>query len=119
MITLPYVCLVDIDGTLCELALNEDLDYELSDKLPPINSIVDLVNQYYETGSFVCLFSAREESHREMTERWLEKNGVKYHQLILDKPRVYPDYAGYIFIDDNFIAGYRVEGEVHNGCEEK
>ena len=45
------------------------------------------INGWYNEGHIICFFTARLESHRKVTEKWLQKSGFKYHSLLMGKPR--------------------------------
>lgn len=86
---------IDIDGVI---ALTNGNDYLNSQ---PVFEVIAKVNQIYARGDIVKLFTARGSSSgkdwRELTERQLKKWGVKYHQLIFNKP------SADFFIDDRAI----------------
>ena len=42
-----------------------------------------------------------------MTEKWLEKNGFKYHALLMNKPRG----GNYHWIDNHIVRATRFEGK--------
>ncbi len=52
------------------------------------------INQWYDEWHFICLFTARTEDRKRDTLAWLEKNGVKHHQLILGNPIRATRYKG-------------------------
>lgn len=75
---------VDIDGVLTlEVEGWEEKIY--SDRIPNRENI-HLVNELYDAGCRIDLFSARHEEDRRVTKRWLDKYGVRFHSLILGKP---------------------------------
>jgi len=86
--TVPYV------GKVCNLEVEGDNSYSVSGGA--------LHN---------CFFTARTDEHREVTEEWLKKHGVKYHRLILNKPRKLPPYTGYHFIDDAHVKATTYKGK--------
>src|SRR5947209_19864192 len=53
----------------------------------PYLESIKKINEWYDQGHYICFVTARTEEHREVTLEWLGKNGVKFHQLILGKPR--------------------------------
>src|SRR6266571_3583969 len=85
------------------------------DSSDPPNALVENVcairniNQWYDQGHFICFFTARTEDHRDGTLAWLEKHGVKYHRLILGKPRRREEDE-YHYIDDTPIRATRYKG---------
>jgi len=85
---------IDIDGTLTE----EDNDPEnwfRYAECKPIRENIIKVNNLYNTGERIVLYTARFEEDRKVTVDWLSVNGVKYHRLIMDKFRadIYVDSA--------------------------
>ena len=84
---------IDIDGTLC----TEDCEYK---DAQPIQKVINKINTLYEHNKII-LYTARgytsKKDWRELTEEQLEKWGVKYHTLILQKP--FADY----YIDNKAI----------------
>jgi hypothetical protein len=77
--------LVDIDGTICEDIPNEEPERMISAKVIP--NAAHILNKWYDKGHIITFFTSRTEKHRAVTERWLKKNGFKYHNLIVCKPR--------------------------------
>ena len=77
--------MIDIDGVICENILNE-----YPEKMKTAEEIVgakEWINSKYEEGNYICFFTARLESHRKITEKWLKDHGFKYHEVIFGKPR--------------------------------
>jgi len=77
--------LVDIDGTICEDIPNEEPERMAIAQVIP--NAVDTINKWFEEGHIITFFTSRTEEHRAVTEEWLGKNGFKYHNLIVCKPR--------------------------------
>lgn len=96
------VILVDIDGTVCEDIKNEDSHLYSTAKLYPDS--LDIINKWYDNGNIITFFTAREEKDREVTEKWLNSNGFKYHGLIMNKPRCNDDQE-YMWIDNRKVRG--------------
>lgn len=80
------VFLIDIDGTICDDIPNEDSHLYPSAK--PFPDALRIIDKWYNEGDIITFFTARESKDREVTEKWLEKNGFKYHGLVMDKPRI-------------------------------
>lgn len=82
----------DIDGTICTNTYGE---YQ---KASPFLDRIDSINDLYNSGNIIKLFTARGSTTGknwfEFTKTQLSKWGVLYHELILGKPEA--DY----FIDD-------------------
>lgn len=77
----------------------------------PFNDSVEMVNKLYGDGHYICFFTARTEEHKEVTESWLRRNGVRYHQVIFNKPRKLEPYSGYHFIDDAHVRATTFKGK--------
>jgi hypothetical protein len=94
------VFLIDIDGTICDDIKNEDSHlYPLA---KPITGSRDIINKWYDEGHTITFFTARESKDRLATEDWLNKNGFKYHGLVMDKPRI-KDGEEYCWIDNRKV----------------
>jgi uncharacterized HAD superfamily protein len=104
---LRKIFIIDIDGVICEHVDNEHP--ELMSSAQPYPDSITKINQWYDQGHFVCFFTARTEDHREATLAWLGKHGVKYHKLILGKPRR-KEGDEYHYIDDTPIRATRYKG---------
>ena len=94
---------VDIDDTI-SFTYNRDFDNSV-----PNQPVIDKINELYDKGWKIILFTARggkscntleekELKYRDITERWLEKHNVKYHRLMFGKPNA--DY----YVDDKNIS---------------
>ena len=91
---------IDIDDTI---SITRNRDFENSE---PIQEVIDKINELYDKGVYIILFTARgmksqnndgikaELKYREITERWLNAHGVKYHELLFGKRNA--DY----YVDD-------------------
>jgi len=95
---------VDMDGTLTKQALFPDIwettpakMNKLLEKVEPDKEMIKIVNDYYKKGYIVFIYTARPDLHERATKRWLDKYGVKYHYIAMNK--LYYD----IFIDDKAI----------------
>ena len=77
--------MIDIDGVICD-----HVDNEFPEKMKTVAEIrgaKEWINSKFEEGNYVCFFTARLESHRDITEKWLKSHGFKYHEVIFGKPR--------------------------------
>ena len=94
---------VDIDDTI-SFTYNRDFDNSV-----PNQAVIDRINELYDEGWKIILFTARggkscktleekEAKYRLITEKWLLKNNVKYHSLMFGKPNA--DY----YVDDKNIS---------------
>ncbi len=91
---------VDVDDTI---STHVNRDYE---NATPHAEIIEKLNSMYDAGWKIVYFTARgqvscngdidliNEHRRPVLESWMDKNGVKYHELIFGKP------LGVYYIDD-------------------
>jgi len=64
------------------------------------------LNKWYDEGHIITFFTSRTEEHREVTEKWLNKHGFKYHGLLMGKPRG----GNYHWVDNHMVRATRYEG---------
>lgn len=81
-----------MDGTIC----TEERTFSRS-LAKPKKDAADMINKLYNDGHIIIIYTARTWMEYEMTEYWLNKNNIKYHQLFMGKP------VGDIWIDDRAI----------------
>ncbi len=84
--------IIDLDGTIC----TEERTFSRSLARPKPGA-VEAVNKLYENGNTIIIYTARTWMEYEMTTDWLEKNMVRYHQLVMGKP------IGDVWIDDRAV----------------
>ena len=97
------VFLIDIDGTCCTDIKNEDSHlYPTAEVLP---GSLEQLNKWYDEGNHITFFTAREAKDRDVTIKWLDDNGFKYHGLIMDKPRCLNDTDEYVWVDNRKVRG--------------
>jgi len=86
----------DVDDTLCE---TPGSDYEAA---TPIESMIKSVNHLYGCGHYIKIFTARGcnsgKDWTDYTAEQLDRWGLKYHELIMNKK---PHYD--LLIDDKAI----------------
>jgi hypothetical protein len=87
------IAIFDIDGTLADISAREHHVRKrpknwkaffagmADDKAAA--SIVRLCNILYDAGVYIILCSGRNEEHRQQTEAWMAREGVKYHEIRL------------------------------------
>jgi len=97
--------LIDIDGTICDDIPNEEPERMLS--AMPYPDAHKIINKWYEEGHIITFFTSRTDEHKEVTEKWLEKNNFKYHFLLLNKPRG----GNYHWIDNHIVKATRFKGK--------
>ena len=103
--------LIDIDGTICDDIPNEEPERMETAKLYP--DALKTLNKWYDQGHIICFFTSRTEDHREVTEKWLNNNGFKYHSLVMGKPRG----GNYHWIDNHIVRATRYTGKFTNLVE--
>ena len=96
--------LIDIDGTICDDIPNEQPERMSKAKLYP--EALKTLNKWYKEGHIITFFTSRLEIHRDVTEKWLNKNGFKYHGLLMNKPRG----GNYHWVDNHIVRATRYEG---------
>ncbi len=100
--------LIDIDGTICDDIKNEESHLYITAK--PIEGSIEQINKWYDEGHTITFFTAREEKDRGITIFWLDKHKVKYHGLIMDKPRCKTSDDEYIWVDNRKVRGVTYKG---------
>lgn len=101
------IFLIDIDGTV-----SDDIDNADSHLYADAMAYTDaraVLNRWYDKGHTITFFTARESKDREVTEMWLNKNGFKYHSLLMDKPRI-KDGEEYVWIDNRKVRAVTYQG---------
>ena len=97
--------LIDIDGTICDDIPNEEPERMAIAKLYPDALVI--LNKWYDEGHYITFFTSRLEEHREVTEAWLKENGLKYHGLLMGKPRG----GNYHWVDNHIVRATKFEGK--------
>ena len=97
--------LIDIDGTITEDVPNEEPERMVT--CEPFPDALETMRKWYEEGHILTFFTSRTEEHRDVTEAWLEKHGIKYHGLLMCKPRG----GNYHWIDNHIVRATRFEGK--------
>ena len=97
--------LIDIDGTVCDDIPNEEPERMATAEHFP--DALETLNGWYDEGHLICFFTSRVESHREVTETWLNEKGFKYHSLLMGKPRG----GNYHWIDNHLVKATRYNGK--------
>jgi capsule biosynthesis phosphatase len=95
--TMPNTYVLDVDGTICQAQQKEDGSYDYANA-SPFYPVIERINELYDQGNTIIFFTARgmrtykgnvkkiKEIVQPVLVNWLEKNGVKYHELIMGKP---------------------------------
>ena len=87
---------VDLDGTLCT---GEAWTCEQCLQVEPKEDIISIVNKMYTSGGHIIIYTARPETFRHETEYWLNKNGVRFHALVMATRKMPCD----LYIDDKAL----------------
>lgn len=90
---------VDIDGVIGVATEVNDWSYANLQGHKVNREVIDKVNELFDIGHVIILHTGRGECNREFTEKWLRINGVKFHELVMDKPKC--DF----YVDDRAIVG--------------
>ena len=97
--------LIDIDGTICDDIPNEEPERMATANVYP-DALITL-NKWYDEGHIICFFTSRIEEHREVTEKWLNEHGFKFHGMVMGKPRG----GNYHWIDNHLVKATRYNGK--------
>lgn len=97
--------LIDIDGTICDDIPNEEPERMSTATLYP--DALETINNWFEEGHIITFFTSRLEEHREVTEKWLDAHGFKYHAILMEKPRG----GNYHWIDNHIVRATRYTGK--------
>lgn len=97
--------LIDIDGTICDDIPNEEPERMATAKHFP--DALTTLNKWYDEGHIITFFTSRLEEHREVTEKWLNEKGFKYHGMVMGKPRG----GNYHWVDNHIVRATRYEGQ--------
>jgi hypothetical protein len=71
---LPTCVIVDIDGTVADMAGRKPFDWAKCVNDQPIKHIVKLVKMYYKTGHKIIFISGRDGSIIDQTRKWIENH---------------------------------------------
>ena len=97
--------MIDIDGTICDDIPNEEPERMATAGLYP--DALETINGWFADGHIITFFTSRIEDHREVTEKWLNENGFKYHGIVMGKPRG----GNYHWIDNHIVRATKFDGK--------
>lgn len=97
--------LIDIDGTITDDVPNEEPERMKTCKAYP--DALEVINEWYDQGHYICFFTSRTPDLRRITEDWLDKEGFKYHSVLYGKPRG----GNYHWIDNHLVRATRFKGK--------
>lgn len=77
----------------CTCGWKRDWDgyYGACDQDLPNGPVIELLGLYWEAGYIIRILTGRRESTRDVTTRWMARNAVPHHTLIMRKDRDYTD----------------------------
>ena len=78
----------DLDGTICSKERIYNKQYA-----EPNKKLIKKINELYDLGNSIIIFTGRNSLEWRATTDWLKKNRVSYDQLIMNKP-YYDEYIG-------------------------
>ena len=79
---------IDIDGTITKETVG--WNYEAR---TPVPDVIEKINSLFDQGHWISLHTSRLKRDRKVTEDWLKLHGVKYNEVIFEKPK-YDIYVG-------------------------
>lgn len=97
--------LIDIDGTITDDVPNEEP--ERMKTCQPYPDALEIINQWYDEGHYICFFTSRTPDLKRITEDWLDEHGFKYHSVLYGKPRG----GNYHWIDNHLVRATRFKGK--------
>ena len=97
--------LIDIDGTVCDDIPNEEPERMATAEV--YTDALATLNDWYNHGHVITFFTSRLEEHRDITRKWLDDNGFKYHGLLMGKPRG----GNYHWVDNHMVKATRYKGK--------
>jgi len=81
----PKCIICDIDGTLANIDHRDPYDASDCENDPLVKPVAGVLKNYFDLGYRVYLFSGRSDAYIEETSKFLEKNHVQYHKLVMRK----------------------------------
>lgn len=77
----PKAVIFDIDGTLAKMTNRGPFDWAKVCNDEVIDTVAELLHNYYDFGYKVILLSGRDSVCRDQTELWLDWSGLPHHEL--------------------------------------
>lgn len=105
--------LIDIDGTVCDDIPNEEPERMATANHYP--DALETLNRWFDQGHIITFFTSRLEEHRDVTIKWLDEKGFKYHGLLMDKPRG----GNYHWVDNHLVRATRYKGKFTDLVDEQ
>lgn len=91
---------VDIDGTICSPISKCYAKKEIK-HCKPYNHMIKTVNELYDRGNFIYLYTHRPSCCERQTKIWLKKYKVKYNNIVFGK------LGANLYIDNKSLQPYR------------
>jgi len=99
----PWKLAVDLDGVLAKSGPREKYPQAI-----PIRENIDKVNKLVMAGHTIFIYTARSWGDYDLTLEWLNKNGVKFNQLVCGK------LLAHMYMDD---LNNTLDGAIERLCE--
>jgi len=80
------ICIIcDIDGTLAKMVSRGPFEWDKVDQDEVNEPVRHIIERYtmFDSAYKIIMLSGRDGSSRELTEKWLEENGILYHHLYM------------------------------------
>lgn len=100
--SLPHTWILDLDGTIVE-----HNGYKLHGRDVLLPGAMDFLSAI-PAEDMVIFLTSRTEEYRELTERFLHENGIRYNHIIWNAP-----YGERILINDDKPSGLQMAYAVH------
>lgn len=97
--------LIDIDGTITDDVPNENPEWMAT--CLPYPDALETLNKWHDEGHIITFFTSRTDVHRDITIKWLDENGFKYHGLLMNKPRG----GNYHWVDNHIVRATKFNGK--------
>ena len=81
------VYIIDLDGTVWEDVPNE-IAHSHTQSAKLFDNAIEWINKKYDEGNYICLFTARTEALKKITEDKLFSMGYNYHAVKLHDNKI-------------------------------
>ena len=81
--SLRKAIIVDVDGTLAHMSDRGPFDWHRVHEDLVDNTVAQIVRDYYGLGYTILIVSGRDAVCQKLTEEWLFKNGILYHEIFM------------------------------------
>lgn len=90
---------VDIDDTICSSISKHYAKREIK-KCKPYKHMIRVVNDLYDRGNFIYLYTHRHDCCERQTKIWLKKHKVKYNDIVFYK------LGADVYLDNRALSPY-------------